>query len=415
MKAKTDKIVINQVIVSQIRRDSLDISNWRSAIQSAESIYYPNRTNLYDIYNEALLDTHLSAVLQKRKTAVLNTPIEFYRNGEADKTIETHTSSPWFLSLISDMIDTIFWGYSVFQFFKAGEWIEYDLIPRKHIKPEKGLLVKNQNDPTGIPYKDAGYKNLLEVGETHNLGLLCKAAPWVIYKRNGVADYAQFAEIFGQPIREGTYDAFDDLAREKLKNDMESMGGSSIFIHPDNTQIKLIETQQKTGGSDLYNDLISLCNAEISKLILGNTLTTDQGEKGARSLGEIHKEVEDQILVQDKRFVLNVLNYDFSDILRNLGINTAGGEFVFAGKEELHAKEKIDIDATLAGLIPISDDYFYETYGIPRPDNYEALKKEFVERRKEPDNIRQVNSANTPGRLSSFFLNALGRRAPLDF
>ena len=30
--------------------------------------------------------------------------------------------------------------------------------------------------------------------------------------------------------------------------------------------------------------------------------------------------------------------------------------------------------------VPVSDDYWYETYGIPKPENYNELKKEMQER-----------------------------------
>ena len=33
-----------------------------------------------------------------------------------------------------------------------------------------------------------------------------------------------------------------------------------------------------------------VCNEELSKIFLGNTLTTSQGENGARSLGDVHKD-----------------------------------------------------------------------------------------------------------------------------
>lgn len=400
MATRKQNIIINQVVVSQTVRESLDISHWRNALKSAESLYNPNRTQLYDIYSDVLLDAHLGAVIMKRKAVLLNSPILFSRDGDEDETITLQIESPWFRRFISDLLDTIYWGFTVFQFYRQGEWLGYDLIPRKHIRPEKGMLVKNQFDPTGISYREGGYPNIMEAGQAHDLGLLCKAAPYVIYKRNGLADYAQFAELFGQPIREGTYDAFDDQAREKLKADMEQMGSSAIFIHPENTQIKLIESQQKTGGSGLYKDLISACNAEISKLILGNTLTTEQGERGARSLGEVHQDSEDELVKSDKRFVLDTLNYDLADIFANLGIDTTGGEFLFADKPRISLKEKFDIDILLADRIPVSDDYLYETYGIPRPDNYDELKKEIVERKKEPQPLFQPSNK---GRFFDFF------------
>ncbi|MEZ5195096.1 MAG: DUF935 family protein [Bacteroidales bacterium] len=315
------------------------------------------------------------------------------------------------------MLDTISWGYSVFQFYRNGQWISYDLFPRKHIRPEKGILLKHQYDADGINYRDE-YINILECGDKYDLGLLVKAAVYIIYKRNGLADYAQFAELFGQPLREGVYDAFDDQARIKLKQDMEQMGSSSIFIHPDNTRINLLESQQKTGGSQLYSNLLNFCNAEISKLYLGNTLTSEQGDKGARSLGDVHLETERNINRSDKQFVMHTLNYELTEIFNNLGLNVKGGEFVFEEKDDislLEKKHKIMFD--WAAKVPISDDQVYEEFGIDKPDDYDEQKEA---RKNTP--LPPSRGENTPepepdpkskptNRWFSFFQGARKKRA----
>jgi phage gp29-like protein len=308
------------------------------------------------------------------------------RNGDVDEAVQVHIDSPWFRKFMSDLLDTVSWGFSVFQFYRQGEWISYDLIPRKHIRPGEGMLLKNQYDTTGISYKDE-YMNILEAGDKDDLGLLVKAALYVIYKRNGMADFAQYAELFSQPIREGIYDAWDDQARFKLKQDMEQMGSSAIFIHPEGTKINLIESQQKSGSSQLYSTLLSFCNAEISKLYLGNTLTTEQGDKGARSLGEVHLETERDKNRNDMNMVLDILNYDLTEIFTNLGLNIKGGQFVFEQKQDmdlLEKKHKIMLE--WSDKIPINDDQVYEEFGIDKPDNYDELKKEMAQKANKADN-----------------------------
>jgi hypothetical protein len=377
-----NNLVIQQLSFSQVNRTNLDIKAWRNALQTAESEITPRRVPLYDIYFDVLLDTHLQSVIQKRKTAVLTGNIQFMRNGNIDESINKQLQSPWFRNFLSNLIDTRFWGHSVFQFYRNGEWINFDFIPRRHIEPVFGKLLTSTHDTTGIPYRDGMFKNILEVGEPRNLGLLLNASPYVIYKRNGMADYAQYAEIFGQPMREGIYDGYDEIARQKLKEDLTEMGGGGVFIHPENTQIKLIETANKSGDSKLYTDLVNLCNAEISKLILGNTLTTEQGEKGARSLGEVHQDVEDKVAHSDRMFILDTLNYDLADIFASLGVNTANGEFVFEEKTSVDLSQRVIIDMQISSKVPVDDDYWYETYDIPKPKNYKRLKAEQEEQRK---------------------------------
>ena len=376
-KNSSTNLLIQQTVISQINRTNVDIEKWRSAHKAAESVSNPNRTQLYDLNSEIELDTHLSSVVAKRKAAILKKKFVFNREGKPDELINEQIKSPWFISFINDLLDTPFWGGSLFQFKKEGEWIGYDMIPRKHVKFEKGLVVKSQSDTVGVDYKnDLAYKNILEViYKTMPLGLYLKAAPWVIYKRNGMGDFAQFAEIFGQPMREGIYDGNDDSARQKLVKDLTEAGSSGIFVHPDGTKINIIDTPFKATSTGLFDKIISICNEELSKLILGNTLTTQQGENGARSLGEVNKESEADINVTDEQFVRNVLNYDMVEIFAALGLKTEGGEFEIIEETQDNLSTRVVIDMQLkSGGLPIDDEYFYEKYGIPKPKDYDKMK-----------------------------------------
>jgi len=376
---KPQNLIIQNTIITQLQRQEIDIDRWRSSIRAAESITNPNRTQLYDIYTDIELDSHLTSVMTKRKAAVLKKQVTYMRNGKIDENIMRQIKSPWFHRFINDVLDSLFWEYSLFQFYRQGEWINYDLIPRKHVKPEKGIIVRNQNDAEGLPYRNNEFPNTLEVKYYEHLGLLLKATPWVIYKRNCMGDFAQFAEIFGQPMREGIYDGFDDSARIKLESDLIAAASSSVFVHAQGTSVNTIDTTTKSASTDIYNKLIEICNTELSKLILGNTLTTQQGPNGARSLGDVHKLEEEILNINDEQFLSDVLNYDMADIFANLGMNTSGGEFMVQEPTTIDLEKRINVDTKVADRVPVPDDYFYETYGIPKPDNYDALKQKMDE------------------------------------
>ena len=160
--------------------------------------------------------------------------------------------------------------------------------------------------------------------------------------------------------------------------DAANAGSLAQFFHAKDTELKLTEAGNKTGSADVYERLCERCNNEISKLILGNTLTTESSEKGTQALGTVHKKVEDKVLEADRKYVLNVLNYDMTDILLRMGINTEGGTFCFPEPKETDAGTKISILTQLKKNfnIPIDDDYLYEEFGIDKPANYEQLKAE---------------------------------------
>ena len=358
----------NTILLTQATRWNRDISHYMRAVTEAERVDFPNRVKLYDLYDTALLDTHLTSVLEKRKSAVLSANVEFSRGGEPDERINEMLESPWFLDFLDDLLDTIWWGNSLFQFKRDKDgWLAYDLVPRKHVEPVRRLIMRTQTDIHGTPWDD--YDDMFFVGRPRDLGELIRDIPWVLYKRG--ADWSQFAELFGQPIREYTYNVGDDEARYNLVNDIFGEGASSVFLHPEGSNLTLHEASNKTGSSDLYKGLASFCNAEISKHILGNTLTTEAGEKGTQALGTVQKKAEDRLLERDKRFVLNVLNYQMTDLFESFGIDTRGGKFSFVFPKNTDPAGRVDILVKLDSLgLPIDHDQLYEEFGLNKPKDY---------------------------------------------
>lgn len=405
----------NTILLTQATRWNRDVSHYMRAVTEAERIDFPNRVKLYDLYDTALLDTHLSSVLEKRKSAVLASQIEFTRNGKPDDQIGEMLSSPWFLDFLNDLLDTMWWGNSLFQFRKDPDgWLTYDLVPRKHVEPVRRLIMRMQTDIHGTSWEE--YDNLLFVGKPRNLGELIKDIPWVLYKRGDISDWAQFAELFGQPIREYTYNAGDDEARYNLVNDIFGSGGSAVYMHPEGSNMKLLEASNKTGSSDLYKGLASFCNSEISKHILGNTLTTEAGEKGTQALGTVQKKSEDRLLAKDKLFVLNVLNYQMTDLFESFGVKVRGGKFSFVSPKDNDPSQRIDIITKLNSLgLPLDHDQLYEEFGLNKPVDYDvqmAAKKKPDIPEQEPESTLPVNpvkAGKLPKQKKSTYANLLTR------
>lgn len=419
--------------LTQPKRFNIDTSDFMAAIHAAENVDYAQRTKLYDLYTDILLDAHLSSVIDKRKNAVLSSSVEFQRNGKPDDAINEQILSPWFYRCVSDILDARFWGFSLLQFYKNNEWIDYDLVPRKHVEPIRKLILSRQTDIQGISWDE--FSDLLFVGRDADLGLLAKAAPWVIYKRNTTADWAQFSEVFGMPIQEYIYDTDDEDARERALQDANSIGSLATFIHGKDTELQLREAGNKTGSADVYERLVERCNSEISKLILGNTLTTESSDNGTQALGTVHKKVEESVAKADREYVLKVLNYDMTDIFARMGINTSGGKFCFPEKKDVDPNTEMSVLTQLHTTfsLPIDDDYLYEKFGIEKPKDYDQQKQQQVEEKKareerlkqqteeeDPDGTTQTSKSKDQisrfkNRLHSFFVKAPENGARLDW
>ena len=384
-----DNIIVQNIQIHRAAHNTQDIENWKSAVRAFENITNPNRTLLYDLYEDILLDGQIEATWGKRQDAVLNKELVFVRDGVEDEEITAMLNSPDMRLLIRELHNSIAWGYTLIQvndiWYDSDEEtykVDFDLIPRKHVHPEEGFeCVSKQQSLTS---KDWLYKELplanymLWAGDPNDKGLFVKAAQYVIYKRGGFGDWSQFAEMFGMPFREMIYDDYDEATRAKLEQGLQEWGGAGYSIHPRSTELKIHETGGSTGSNEVYDRLIQACDASISKTILGNTLTTEQGENGARSLGEVHKEVEDAKTESDKRFLLAILNTRFRAILKRFGINVAGGSIWYRSPDQdwNALQTKWNVISAISDKVPVDDDYIYEEFDIPKPENYEAMKEE---------------------------------------
>lgn len=388
-----------------------DMNAYINSVKSALNIDFTNRVRLYDMYESSMLDLHLSGVLDKRLRGVTKIPIEFRRNDQPDEAINAQLRSPWFKELRKDLIMSHFWGFTLVQFYLDGDGnIRYDLINRKHYDPIHRKLLKYQGAIDGISIDE--FPNTMFVGSERKLGIFAELLPAVLYKRGNMADWARFANIFGMPIREYTYDAGDEEARVRLIADARRQGSNAVYIHPKGSELKLIEASNKTGSSELYRTFAEYWDSKMSIRVLGNTLTTDARENGTQSLGTVHKQEEDEMNADDCGFLLDILNYNMRPVFQNLGFNVDGGEFVYAKHDKINPSQQIDIVQKLSSMgLPMDDDYLYETFSVRKPDNYDELKlmKE-AERQAMRDALAadkgdNKNTSQTPvnNRLRSFF------------
>lgn len=353
-----------------------DMNAYMQSVKTARGIDFSNRVRLYDMYDSASLDLHLSGVIAKRMRGVTKIPIEFRRNGVPDDAINNQIKSPWFKQLRKDLVMSEFWGFTLVQFYLNDEGnIRYDLINRKHYDPIHRKLLKYQGSMDGVPMDD--FPDMLFVGSERDLGIYAELLPAVLYKRGDMSDWAQFCNIFGMPIREYTYDAGDEDARRRVIADARRQGANAAYIHPKESELKLVEAGNKTGSSDLYRAFAEYWDSKMSIRVLGNTLTTDAKSTGTQALGSVHKEEEDEMNSDDRDFILDILNYDMRPIFASLGFNVEGGEFVYAKKDKINPAQQIDIVQKLSSMgLPIDDDYLYETFCVAKPDNYKQLKEE---------------------------------------
>lgn len=390
-----EPIIVNNIVMRPVDRTPKDVGRWRDDHKMAESIYFPQRSRLYDLYLDVILDAHLSGIMMKRIDTVVNKKFRFLRdNKEVEdicKLIETND----FRILIREMMLSIFWGVSGFEFI-PGKSFAYKSIPRKHIKPEKKVIAINQTDYVGIPYENIS--NIWVVGEDRDLGLLLKAAFYVLLKKGSFSDWANYVEIFGQPMIVTKYDQYDEKTKAQLTQLMNEAGASLKLSIPKSAEFEIIDGKTSNGNGDLQKQFIDSINEELSVLILGNTETTKSSKSSGYAQSNTHTQQQNVISKSDVHFIRNLLNSDkLKVVLESYGYAMEGGEFTV--EEEVDQNELLIRSEVLTALktsynLPISDDFLYEEFNIPKPDNYDELKSSQLQEEEEQDTEPNPDAPN---------------------
>lgn len=132
------------------------------------------------------------------------------------------------------------------------------------------------------------------------------AWPW-LFKNFAVRDLAEFLEIYGLPLRLGTYNpnTSDDKARATLLRAVIGIGHDAAAIVPEGMKIEFKEAAK--GESTPFDSMIGLMERSTSKAVLGGTLTSGEGEHGTQALGKVHNELRHDLKKSDARQLATTL------------------------------------------------------------------------------------------------------------
>ena len=379
-KQQPKKAIITNTIAyeQQLQRVKQDALKYKNALTSAESVKYPNRFLLYQLYQEVVLDSQVQAAMLQRKGGVLSQKFNLVKeDGSVDEEKTKLLNQKWLVDFISMSLDSIFWGHSLMQFgaVKNSMFSDVELVPRIYVVPEFDLVRSNVAIITeGVNFTELPYSNwCIGVGGKRNLGLLMKCAPYAIWKRNSMGAWAEFAEIFGSPIRVTKTDVRDEVTRKNAENMMRNMGVATWSVLDKEDDFEIIANSQ-TDSFNVFDKMVERCNSEISKIILGQTGTTD--EKAYSGSSNVHQEILKMLNKQDMLSIEFTINNQLLPLCNNVGFNFEGLKFEFDKSEDLLLLDKAKIDSSFMPYVKFNPEYLEETYNIqidemiePKGDN----------------------------------------------
>lgn len=334
--------------------------------------------DLFALYRDILFDSQIQTEFVKRKSAILGddislmpwdktNPADVAAHNACEQLLDSnalHKSISWLLNA------TLFPVAVVEKVFRAdsGRFVLADLIPvhyqlldwqtgrmriqmvnqdgtinqSEYINPDPSRYLIHRGCDLPVPDQWGGPMRALLF--------------WWLLRSMSRQWWADFIERYGRPILLGKYrDAAGKRVLEQAFSMAVRLGG---LVISESTQAEIISASV-SDTSNSHEAFIELCNREISKLIVGQTLSTNSQPTGIGSgASPLHGQVRDDLRAMDAKLLAQTLRSQL--LAQYLAINNIPGrvpKIIFGSDSSAETTATMELvsKAYTAGLEPTDD------------------------------------------------------------
>ena len=201
-------------------------------------------------------------------------------------------------------------------------------------------------------------------------GGLARAAAWgYLFKNFDLKAWMIFAEVYGHPIRLGKYDpSATEEDKLTLLRAVRDVGMDHAAIIPDSMLVEFVEAKG-LGTVTLYEKLAEYLDRQTSKLVLGQTGTTDTGTRVGTA--NAHEHVRDDIERSDAAQLAATLNRDLIRplVLFNRGERSRYPELILKRPIQEDVGALVDNVVKLAPIgFTMETSVMRDKIGVPDPE-----------------------------------------------
>lgn len=298
-----------------------------------------------------------------------------------------------------DVLDALGKGYSVTEIdwdTSERQWMPRRLVPRLpqwfDFDPDTGQELRLRTEDGWEPL--APYKYVTHVARVKSgipiRGGLARAAAWSwLFRSYTLRDWMRFVEAYGHPLRLGKFPPGanpDDKA--VLYRAVRNVAADAAAIIPEGMDIDFIADTTVRGRAEIFERLIAYLDSRVSIAVLGQTLTTEQGDRGSQALGNVHNLVRGDIERSDARQLAAVLRRDIAVpmITLNHGPRTAYPRIIIKRESATDLKLLAEVLDKLVPLgLQVRTDEVRDRLGLSRPsDDDDVLGPAATASRRQP-------------------------------
>ena len=287
------------------------IDDWIMAVTSATDPDDPRRGLLYRFYQSLYNDEHLQTTIDNRVLPVQQAEFNLVDdNDNEDEEAKKLLDRPWYHQLIRICFLHQMQGVSLADISHLDENLEIshvEEVPMSNYIPQQMIIVKEESDKTGWSYKDGALEPYyVQFGNAWALGMLNELAIIMLAKKLGLGSWMNYIEKYGIPPVFVTSDRQDKKRLDELFEMMLDFRNNFFAVLSGNEKV---EYGKEAGGNttDAFLPLEERCDNQISKRLLGQTGTTENG--AWEGTAEVHERVEKSRHEYDKMLFQFYFNY----------------------------------------------------------------------------------------------------------
>lgn len=265
------------------------------------------------IYERLKRDDQVQSCFQQRVNAVVSREWFVEPGGpkrldkKAAEFVEQQLRRIRFDNVTKKMLNGVFYGYGVAECMWAADGTQIVLddvrvrrASRFRFGKDGTLRLLAKGHPEGLVMPDRKFWTFAAGADDDDDPYGRGLAYWlywpVWFKRNGLKFWAIFMEKFAAPTAKGTVPkGATQEEREKLLAALRAITMDSALVVPEGTQAELLQAAKSSAGD--YATFYRLMDAAIAKVVLSQTMTTDNGS--SRAQAEVHEDVKLEVVKAD--------------------------------------------------------------------------------------------------------------------
>lgn len=271
-------------------------------------------------------EPHYFSVLSTRKRAltelvpIITAATEEAHDVEIADAVRELVEDPRFTLMIGDLTDALGKGYSVVEILWQHTSSRWDIADYKwrdptfftfdrHTGSELRLASSSAEGEPLAPYTFITHFPRLKSG-LPGRGGLARLALWsFMLKSYTLKDWMAFLEVYGMPFRIGKYGpGATNEEKAALLRAVRDIAGDAAAMMPESMSVEFHETKAST-GSNAFESKARYIDEQLSKIVLGQTTTTD-AISGGHAVSKEHNEVRHDILRSDSRVLAATIQRD---------------------------------------------------------------------------------------------------------